>query len=678
MGADHLLEVFLVTPERLSEFVPQAESVVEGVRFQRVDLADLSRKIGIQSGEERGGSELLYGQLLLRRPPENHYGCPEELQYRSRTRFQGFAKLKTPFQKTLKSSPIAEQPPKKPIRRLGDALIEKKLLTSDQLQTALTEQKGSDRTLGMVLIDLGMVSESAVREALAGLLHHESVDLTEVLPQPEALSRVTKSFAQRHLVLPLLYDAEKKILTVAMSNPMNVAALDLLLARQDAGVQIKPLLAGERAIAVAIDRLYDDTLSVEGVLQELETGEISLDRLSEFSNETFSHPMVRLVNALLNDAVKRGASDVHIGPTAGFIRIRYRVDGILHQIYSVPKKLLSSLVVRLKVMGEMNIAETRIPQTGHISFPHLGQKVNFRISIQPTINGENIVLRLLDLSQEIRSLEEIGLSDYNLQGVQNLLQRPGGLILVTGPTGSGKTTTLYSMLNHLNDEGVNIMTMEDPVEYPVPTILQTSVNPEAGLDYATGIRALLWQDPDIILVGEVHDKETANMALQAAMTGHLVFTTLHANSTLGAIPRLMNLGASSDFITGNINSILSQRLVRRLCRSCRQAIDPTEADARILGRPLAGLPPLYQPVGCDGCFQTGYVGRFPLMEILQVDEEFDDLVAKSATLTDFRALAQARGFRSMVEDGFGWVLAGETTLDELGRVLDLGAQQRRE
>ncbi|MBF0453834.1 MAG: type II/IV secretion system protein [Magnetococcales bacterium] len=564
----------------------------------------------------------------------------------------------------------------KPVRRLGDVLLEKKLLTQDQLQAALTEQKGSGRTLGKVLIDMGMVSEVEVRETLAGLLHHESVDLTEVLPQPEALSRVTKFFAQRHSILPLLYDEEGAVLTVAMSNPMNVAALDILLARQMPGVQIKPLLAGERAIASAIDRLYDSQLSVEGVLRELETGEVALDALADSSEDPFSHPMVRLVNALLHDAVKRNASDIHIGPTAGFVRIRYRIDGILHQIYSIHRKLLSSLVVRIKVMGDINIAETRIPQTGQISFPYLGQTVNFRVSIQPTINGENIVLRVLDLSQEIRSLEEIGVSAYNLDALFTLLKRPGGLVLVTGPTGSGKTTSLYSMLNHLNQEGVNIMTMEDPVEYPMPSILQTSVNPEAGLDYSAGIRALLWQDPDIILVGEVHDKETANMALQAAMTGHLVFTTLHANSTLGAIPRLMNLGASSDFIAGNINSILSQRLVRRLCKKCRTPQPVTASEAELLGLASGEKVTLYHPVGCENCYHTGYQGRLPLMEVLQVDEAFDDLVSQGATLTAFRELALSKGFRSMVEDGFEWVRAGETTLDEVGRVLDTSAHIR--
>ncbi|MBF0357041.1 MAG: type II/IV secretion system protein [Magnetococcales bacterium] len=612
--------------------------------------------------------------MLLLRPPNNHYGRPDELQYYSRNILQRALKFFKNFEpKKLVAKPDKPKTDSPKVRRLGDVLIEKKLLTQDQLQAALTEQKSGDSTLGKVLIDLGMVGEAEVRETLAELLHHESVDLTEVLPQPEALARVTKSFAQRHSILPLLFDEEKQVLTVAMSNPMNVAALDILMAQQKPGLQIKPMLAGEVAITGAIDRLYSSTLSVEGVLRELETGKVELDSLANVSDETFSHPMVRLVNALLHDAVKRGASDIHIGPTAGFLRIRYRIDGILHQIYSIHKKLLSSMVVRVKVMGNINIAETRLPQTGQISFPYLGKVVNFRVSIQPTINGENIVLRVLDLSQEIRSLDELGVSAHNLQAMRTLLKRPGGLVIVTGPTGSGKTTSLYSMLNNLNKEGVNIMTMEDPVEYPMSTILQTSINHEAGLDYAVGIKALLWQDPDIILVGEVHDKETANMSLQAAMTGHMVFTTLHANSTLGTLPRLMNLGVSSDYISGNINSILSQRLVRRLCKECCQPEPIQSPEARMLGVEMGEGIMIHRPVGCEHCYNTGYKGRLPLMEVLLVDEAFDDLVSQRANLTSFKDMAQSKGFRSMVDDGFAWVLAGETTLDEVARVLDITA-----
>ncbi|MBF0195513.1 MAG: type II/IV secretion system protein [Magnetococcales bacterium] len=672
------LDIVVVTNEPRSTILAKNLNFKEGINCTVVDIASLEQKIGLSHKEPGLETELLFGQLLLRRPPKNHYGLPDELQYYINNPVKRFIKS---FQKAKASTKVKAddaKPTTVSVRRLGDVLIEKKLLTQDQLQAALTEQRGGDRTLGRVLIDMGMVAEKEVRDTLAELLKHESVDLTEVLSHPEALSLVTKSFAQQHSILPLLFDEETQVLTVAMSNPMNVAALDYLLSQQKAGVQIKPLLAGELDITGAIDRLYSSALSVEGVLRELETGEVELDDLGNMSEETFSHPMVRLVNALLQDAVKRGASDIHIGPTAGFLRVRYRIDGILHQIYSVHKKLLASLVVRIKVMGNINIAETRLPQTGQISLPYLGKTVNFRVSIQPTINGENIVLRVLDLSQEIRSLDELGVSANNLNAMYTLLKRPGGLVLVTGPTGSGKTTSLYSMLSHLNKEGVNIMTMEDPVEYPMSTILQTSINHEAGLDYAVGIKALLWQDPDIILVGEIHDKETANMSLQAAMTGHMVFTTLHANSTLGALPRLVNLGVTSDIISGNINSILSQRLVRKLCKKC-SVLEPIQSpEAMMLGVDMGAGVKIARPVGCEHCYDTGYKGRLPLMEVLLVDEDFDELVFKGSSHTALKELAVSKGFHSMVDDGFARVLAGETTLEEVSRVLDISSHTQTE
>ncbi|MBF0444545.1 MAG: type II/IV secretion system protein [Magnetococcales bacterium] len=672
---DEPLEIFLVTQKPHSTNLSKSLIFHDGLNCTVFDSADLKQKIGLTHFEPGFETELLFGQLLLRRPTKNHYGLPDELQYYISNPIKRFIKS---FQSTESITAITSddaKPTTVSVRRLGDVLIEKKLLTQDQLQAALTEQRGGDRTLGRVLIDMGMVAEKEVRDTLAELLQHESVDLSEVLPQPEALALVTKSFAQQHSILPLLFDEETQMLTVAMSNPMNVAALDYLLSKQKAGVQIKPLLAGELDITGAIDRLYSSALSVEGVLRELETGEVELDDLGNMSEETFSHPMVRLVNALLHDAVKHNASDIHIGPTAGFLRVRYRIDGILHQIYSIHKKLLASLVVRIKVMGNINIAETRLPQTGQISLPYLGKTVNFRVSIQPTINGENIVLRVLDLSQEIRSLDELGVSSHNLEAMYTLLKRPGGLVLVTGPTGSGKTTSLYSMLSHLNKEGVNIMTMEDPVEYPMSTILQTSINHEAGLDYAVGIKALLWQDPDIILVGEVHDKETANMSLQAAMTGHMVFTTLHANSTIGTLPRLVNLGVTSDIISGNINSILSQRLVRRLCKKCKTLKPIQSPEAMMLGLEMGEGIKIARPVGCEHCYGSGYKGRLPLMEVLMMDEDFDDLVFKGASHTAFKELAQSKGFHSMVDDGFARVMAGETTLEEVSRVLDISSHR---
>ncbi|MBF0110389.1 MAG: type II/IV secretion system protein [Magnetococcales bacterium] len=557
-----------------------------------------------------------------------------------------------------------------PRRRLGDLLLERGLISQDHLQTALAEQKRSSESLGRIVVRLGLVAEVALRSVLAEALNHESIDLVEVSPHPEALAMVPKRFAKRHGILPILYDRDRKQMVVAMANPTNVSVLDLLQARLEPGATVLPRLAGEAEIAGAIDQHYGHELSVEGILRELETGEVDLESLVDPMAE-FSHPMVRLVNALLTDAVKREASDIHIGPTSGFVRVRYRIDGVLRHIHSFHRHLLPSLMVRLKVMGGMNIAETRIPQDGHVSLEMAGQKVSFRISIQPTINGENAVFRILDLRREVRSLDELGVTPHNLGELHRALRRNMGLILVTGPTGSGKTTTLYSMINHLNNVGINVMTLEDPVEYPMSTVLQTNVNKAVGLDYAAGIRSLLWQDPDVILVGEIHDSETANMALQAAMTGHQVLTTLHANSTLGSLPRLMNLGTHKDFLIGNINCIVAQRLVRRLCLACRKPVLATDRERRILKFSATEEGAIFQAVGCPECHGSGYRGRLPVMEVLRVDDTFDELIYTGAPRREFMAHGRALGLRTMAMDGIDRVKNGMTTLEELARSVDL-------
>ncbi len=666
-------DLFFLAPAACSREVTALAGALVGARYTAVDVEILARSLGIGEGWQRGGLELLTAQLLLQRPPRSHYGNMNDFQPQSFW-------LKC-FINRWRRSPVVggddaspaglgtgEQPP----RRLGDLLLERGLISQDQLQTALAEQKRSSESLGRIVVRLGLVAESRLRGVLAEALNHESVDLVEVSPQPEALAMVPKRFAQRHGILPILYDREKKQMIVAMANPMNASVLDLLQARLEPGATVLPRLAGEADVAGAIDHYYGNELSVEGILRELETGEVDLESLVDPAAE-FSHPMVRLVDALLTDAVKREASDIHLGPTAGFVRVRYRIDGVLRQIHSFHKHILPSLMVRIKVMGGMNIAETRIPQDGYISLDVAGQKVSFRISIQPTINGENAVFRILDLRREVRSLDELGLTPHNLEELHRALHRNMGLILVTGPTGSGKTTTLYSMINHLNNVGINVMTLEDPVEYPMSTILQTNVNKAVGLDYASGIRSLLWQDPDVILVGEIHDSETANMALQAAMTGHQVLTTLHANSTLGTLPRLMNLGAQKDFLIGNINCIIAQRLVRKLCPVCRKWALATDDERRILGFAEEEEGVVYRAGGCDECYGSGYRGRLPVMEVLRVDDTFDELIYTGAPRREFLAHGRTLGFRTMAMDGIDRVRNGLTTLEELARSVDLMA-----
>jgi len=381
--------------------------------------------------------------------------------------------------------------------------------------------------------------------------------------------------------------------------------------------------------------------------------------------------MVRLVNALLVDAVKRGASDIHFEPEYAFLRIRYRIDGVLETVRSLHKTYLPGITVRVKVVSNMNIAETRAPQDGRLSLTLNGRPVDFRVSTQPTIYGENIVLRVLDREKSIISLDRMRLAKDALDKIELMLARPEGILIVTGPTGSGKTTTLYSLLAQVNDETVNIMTLEDPVEYPLTLMRQTSVSEVARMDFADGIRSIMRQDPDIILVGEVRDKETAEMAFRAAMTGHQVFTTLHTNSALGAFPRLLDIGIQPDIMAGNIIGIIAQRLVRVLCNHCKEAHAPSKEERLLLGPMGDRVSYLHRSVGCKNCDNKGYRGRTTVMELLLMDSDLDELVARRATTKELRTAALAKGFRSLASEGLQRVADGITSLAEVAREIDL-------
>jgi type II secretory ATPase GspE/PulE/Tfp pilus assembly ATPase PilB-like protein len=481
---------------------------------------------------------------------------------------------------------------------------------------------------------------------------------------------VGKDIARRYRILPISVDRQKGALTVAMSDTFNVVAMDQLRALLGGDLDIIPILAGESEIENAIDQFYGFELSVDGILREIETGQVDYSSLQGDADE-YSQPLVRLVDAMLSDAVKKGASDVHFEPELGFLRIRYRIDGVLRQVRSLHHNYWSAIAVRLKVMSGMNIAETRAPQDGHISLTLFGRPIDFRVSAQPTTHGENIVLRILDRNKGIVALDELGLSESALTTLQLMMARPEGILLVTGPTGSGKTTTLYSMLNYVNSESVNIMTLEDPVEYPMPMIRQSSVNVAAKLDFASGIRSMLRQDPDIILVGEVRDEDTADMALRAAMTGHQVYSTLHTNSAVGAIPRLLDLGIVPDILAGNIIGIVAQRLVRKLCPHCKQADTPNELESHLLGLKDGERPTIFRAKGCERCNQFGYKGRLAITELLKVDSGMDDLIARRASRREIYDYALQHGFEPIAQDGLRRVLDGSTTLEEVSRVVDL-------
>lgn len=555
-------------------------------------------------------------------------------------------------------------------RQLGQILISKGILSEDQLRIALLEQMKSNRPVGKLLVSLGFVSEATLRDALSESLGKQSIDLSNAIIDPAALTLVPHDLAKRHHLLPLDYDAERRRLTVALCDVNDIVALDRIRGLAAEAIEIETLLAGETEVDRAIDQAYGYELSIDGILHEIETGEVDFRTLQASSDE-YSQPVVRLIDAILTDAVKRDASDVHFEPETGFLRIRYRIDGMLRQVRSLHQSYWPAMAVRIKVMSGMNIAETRAPQDGRISLTMRGRPIDFRASAQPTIHGENIVLRILDRQKGLLALESLGLTERQLAELKLMIARPEGIILVTGPTGSGKTTTLYSVLNHINSEGINIMTLEDPVEYPMMLVRQTSVAEAAKLDFANGIRSMMRQDPDVILVGEIRDAETAEMALRAAMTGHQVYSTLHTNSAIGAIPRLLDIGVLPDIMSGNIIGIVAQRLVRRLCPHCKTPYQAEAHEARLLGGEDAPRPIIFRPGGCERCEFQGYRGRLAIMEILRINADLDELIARRCTVREIRQMAQSQGFVSLADDGLRRVLDGSTSLEELGRVVDL-------
>ncbi|MGE5385602.1 MAG: GspE/PulE family protein [Betaproteobacteria bacterium] len=561
-------------------------------------------------------------------------------------------------------------PPTKPPFRLGDLLIERGLITQDQLRIALQQQKGSGKPLGESLLDLGFVTEDAMRKALAEKLGEEAISLKGIVADPKALALIPKQLAKRHTLFPVSLDVNRNELLIASADPNDIVAADQVNALLAGNMRAVWRLASSSEILPAIEQFYGHELSIDGILQELETGTIDMASLTQATGG-YSHPVVRLMDSLLADATLRGASDVHFEPEAQFLRIRYRIDGVLRQVRALHLRYWSAMVVRLKVMANMNIAETRAPQDGRISLAISGRQVDFRAAVQPTIHGENFVLRILDRKRGIVPIDGLGFSETQLSLMQLMLARPEGILLVTGPTGSGKTTTLYSILGHLNQEGVNIMTLEDPVEYPMPIIRQTSLSDAVKMDFAEGIRSMMRQDPDIILVGEIRDHDTAEMAFRAAMTGHQVFSTLHTNSAVRSIPRLLDLGIKPDVLAGNVIGIVAQRLVRTLCPKCKRPDLASPIEKRLMGEAQDAEINVYRPAGCPECEYLGYKGRMSLVELLKFDGGLDELVTQHASLKAMMTHAVERGFTTMAQDGMRRVREGLTTVDEISRVVDL-------
>jgi type IV pilus assembly protein PilB len=564
--------------------------------------------------------------------------------------------------------PEAESAPSRKPMRLGEKLVSLGLISPDQLQIVLTEQKSSKKLFGAILVEMGFITESALGEVLAESSGTQKFDPQSTMLDSAVVRRIPKEIASRHKVIPVSY--ENDMLQLAMADVYNVLAIDQVRRHLPRNTKIVPIYCTESEILELIDQYYDYEISVDGILREIETGIRDNTKL-DGRQEGYVNPTVRLVNALLVDAIKQSASDIHFEPEGSFLRLRYRIDGQMIQVRSFHRDYWSAMAVRIKIMSGMNIAETRNPQDGRITYNVLGREVDFRVATQPTVHGENIVMRLLDKAKSLVPLEDLGFSDYNINVLKKLLKRPEGIIIVTGPTGSGKTTTLYSVLSYINDIETNIMTLEDPVEYQLPLIRQSNVREGTGLDFLNGIKSLMRQDPDIIFVGEVRDEDTALMAVRAALTGHQVYTTLHTNDALGTIPRLGDIGVPAHLLAGSLIGCLAQRLSRKLCQHCRQPHTATEEECKILGVETGKAPTIYKPGGCEKCGGKGFKGRVAIVEVLRIDKGMDELIATNATRRAMMDYALANGFVTMQQDGINKVLAGEIPLSELISTIDL-------
>ncbi|MFQ5580642.1 MAG: type II secretion system ATPase GspE [Nitrospiria bacterium] len=555
---------------------------------------------------------------------------------------------------------------------IGRILVEKGFVTPAQLEEGLRAQKVQEGKIGEILVRLKFLNEEAVLEALS---YQWQIPYIRTVPvsgiDPELIEKVPISFAKRHEFLP--FNREGNVVQVATSKPLNLSALDDLRLLMKEPIQV--IAAPSLVVIGSINQAYERTTdSAEQAISDLDGESLTVlaeelaepEDLLDASDEA---PMIRLVNSILFQAVQQRASDIHFEPFEREVMIRYRIDGVLYNILTPPKRLQSSLLSRVKIMAGMDIAEKRLPQDGRIGLKIGGREIDIRVSDVPTAHGERLVLRLLDKSSIVLSLEDIGLEREGLAKLERLLRLSHGILLVTGPTGSGKTTTLYAGLNRVNSIEKNIITIEDPIEYQLKGIGQIQVNPKIELTFASGLRSILRQDPDIIMVGEIRDTETAEIAIQASLTGHLVLSTLHTNDSAGAITRLLDMGVEPFLVSSSVVALIAQRLVRLICSSCRVSYSPSAEELDKLGISEDGTERLfYRGEGCTQCMKTGYRGRSGLYEILLLDDEIRNMILAKVDSGRIKALAIEKGMMTLREDGARRVAAGLTTTEEVLRV----------
>ena len=543
-------------------------------------------------------------------------------------------------------------------------MLESGLISNKQLEEALEVQKTTKKRIGDVLVEKGFISERQLVSVLEYHFHVPFVDLTEVQVQDEAINLISEGLAKRSRLIPFaLVDG---LLSVAMADPLDLAAVEDV--KRTTGKQVHVCISMSKDIQIAIDRHYGKE-SAEKAVQDLNK-DFSFEDLSsleaQIANDVSNAPVVRLVSSIIQHAIRLSASDIHIEPLEDKIRVRFRVDGELQEIMHTAKAALSAIVTRIKIMGGMDIAEKRVPQDGRVETVIDGQSVDMRLSILPTVDGEKIVIRLLGRSDTLMSKQQLGFTDENMTMFDSIIKNPNGIILICGPTGSGKTTTLYTALAELNKPNINIVTVEDPVEYRLNGVNQVQVNAKAGMTFASGLRSILRQDPDIILIGEIRDAETAQIAVRSAITGHLVLSTIPTNDAVASISRLVDMGIEPYLLSSSMVGIIAQRLVRRICPKCKTSYRPDHNEMLLLK--LREPQPLYKGTGCQACNFTGYSKRIAIHEIVQINKDMRELINRRATLDQMRTASTRYGTITLRENCVKLVLEGTTTTDELLRV----------
>jgi len=557
---------------------------------------------------------------------------------------------------------------KRKTKQLGQILIEQGLIDEEQLERALEEHRKTPKSLGRVLIDLGLIKESDLVRALAEQVGLEFVDLTDYPVDAALTTLLPDSLARRYRAIPI-GERDGKLL-VAMSDPANVYALDDI--RTITGRDVQPVVATAADVEQAIQKFSHLDGQVEALASE--AAEQVEQEDAELGAALEEAPIVRLVTAIMTQAVGDRASDVHIEPTEKDVRIRFRVDGVLHEVMHSPKNIQGGLISRLKVMADLNIAEKRVPQDGRISMRVGGKQLDLRVATLPTVYGEKVVIRVLDKSNALLRLEDLGFLESSFERFQTSFRKPYGAILVTGPTGSGKSTSMYATLNILNQEDKNIITVEDPVEYRLAGVNQIQVNPKAGLTFASALRSILRADPDIVLIGEVRDRETAMIAVEAALTGHLVLTSLHTNDAPSAITRLIEMDVETFLVASAIDCVVAQRLARKLCERCKEAYHPDPAELEAAGYPEAvwgEIDQLFRAAqgGCSACSSTGFRGRIGLYEVMLMNEDLERLTVERGSAEVMRAVAIEAGMETLRDDGLAKTRLGLTSIEEVARVV---------